>query len=334
MPFNLILCLKQLKSRYHDRKQAGTGVKSPATVSEAKDILVENMSSNRGSYHTSTENMRAPSERQEARHPALNYRQTGSKAASASPGASGTLLHQSDSNTQIVMCVSAPSKSVHAQLGSPSEKLSPLLTDLSFEEGRDIARAAGSEEWGSENLMSWLVALLRRNNGTLCVEECDVEMAMTEAGARAALCKVGGWRSFCGRNSNKRLLLYRRGRISLRDYETSPQTMSPKIETPLEAAADERTGPALLDRPGNSERSACELTVAPPLNMLDLNPARQVHSLPRGALGISEAPLPRPGAALSHRRNSSQVSRGKRKAGSCFCHDTNESALSTAECFL
>jgi hypothetical protein len=306
--------LKQLKSKYHDSKQEATGVKSPATVSEGKDSLFANMSSNRGSYHTSTENVHAPNERQEAQNTPLSCRQTGAKAGSASPGAPGTLLQQSDSNTQIVKCDSAASKSVDAQPDSLSEKLLASLTDLSYEEGRDIARAAASGEWGSEHLMSWLVTLLRRNNGTLCVEECDVAMSMAEVGARAALCKVGGWRSLCGRNSNKRLLLYRKGRISLRDYEASQQTMRPKIETPLEAAADERTRPALRDRPGNSESSACELTVAPPLNMLDLNPSRQVHSLPRGALAISEAPLPRQGAALPHRRNSSQVSGGKLKS--------------------
>ncbi len=148
--------------------------------------------------------------------------------------------------------------------------------------------AQPEEEWNAEQVAAWLVMYVTQN-GAVSVEDCEAEM---HESARAALVKVGGLRSLCGRHS-KRLLIYRKGRISLRDpldNVTSSSPVTPNKSTEKQERAESGPTQSTQHSIGTASSSACELTAAPPLNMLDLPPARGLPFAPRGALILSCAP--------------------------------------------
>jgi len=176
--------------------------------------------------------------------------------------------------------------------GTESPRL-PAVThaeDSGEEHHNEPSQPDPPEEWSAEHLAAWLVTFVAQN-GAVSVEECEAEI---HESARAALVKVGGWRSLCGRN-NQRLLMYRKGRISLRDPQLESVTSS-SLEKPPNLSPEKReaaeSGPVQTTEhsPGTPASSACELTVAPPLNMLDLPPARKLPFTPRGALILSCSP--------------------------------------------
>ena len=277
--FHLTLCSAQLKSRYFNGQRRQDVTEHKDTRDEVSDFC--------GSSCTGAENMHTMYKRQPVKNTASSSSDAGTNLKCVAQGECEKPLQQPDTNAQSLMHCDAASTSGHCHVGPGSslQQLSSSSIDFALKRSRDSERGTVSDEWSSVQLMSWLVALLRRNYGTLSVDECDA--AMVDLGARAALSKVGGWRSLCGRTCNKHLILYRRGRISLRQNTTS----------------DERSRGIYLHELSTNASSACELTVTPPLNMLDLIHARGSNSLPGGALIISESPLPRPGTALYSRKS-------------------------------